>query len=524
MLLSQRAREKYISRKFRSFTWMKDLSEKDLKEALSKERLRPRFKTAPWLHQLVCFYIGLCEPRFLFLLDMGAGKSKILMDLLTHHIRTKRAQRGLVVVPRLINIGSWQEDVERHSDLKVCMVSMESIEEKWKALSTSDADLLLIDYQGLTLALSKKKKGGGLSLDQKKVQQLAKRLDFVGVDEIHKVKNHQSLWFRTVDSLASKVTFCYGTTGTLFGKDPEDLWSQFHLVDHGDTFGDNLGLFRATFYSTKPHPWKREERTFIKSTAPLLNRMIQNYSIRYNEREFSTVPEPIFVRRNLPLTNDQREAILQALDGFLGCGDDLQEMDSQWFRMRQIAAGYMGWSDEYGDHVKPFKETPKIDLLESILEDAGDSKVVISYEYTDTARLIISKLLEPHKIGYRWLWSGTKDPIQARKDFLTKEDVRVFLMNSESGGTGVDGLQKVSRYLVLFESPSSPITRKQVIKRIHRPGQEERAYVYDLVAKGTPDVTILESVSEGIDVHDSVVDQNSRKAIALKLKKLVAEG
>jgi hypothetical protein len=27
-----------------------------------------------------------------------------------------------------------------------------------------------------------------------------------------------------------------------------DIWPQFFLVDHGDTFGENMGLFRAAFF------------------------------------------------------------------------------------------------------------------------------------------------------------------------------------------------------------------------------------------------------------------------------------
>ena len=75
MLISKQARLEYINREFRSFTWMKKLTEEDLRDALRRERPRPHFKTDPWLHQLVCFYIGMVEPRFLFLLDMGAGKA-----------------------------------------------------------------------------------------------------------------------------------------------------------------------------------------------------------------------------------------------------------------------------------------------------------------------------------------------------------------------------------------------------------------------------------------------------------------
>ncbi len=82
---------------------------------------------------------------------------------------------------------------------------------------------------------------------------------------------------------------------------------------------------------------------------------------------------------------------------------------------------------------------------------------------------------------------------------------RVFVMNSEAGGTGNDGLQKVARYMVMYETPCSPTTRKQTIKRIHRPGQEGRVFIDDLVLKGTVDMGILKNVMAGIDLHDQVM-------------------
>jgi hypothetical protein len=446
------------------------------------------------------------------------------MDLYTHHKRSTRGGigSGLITVPRRINLGSWLEDVERHSDLSATAITATHIDEKLEALMDATTDLSIVDYQSLVLACcSKNKKGkGGLKKDPKKIKHLKAKYGFFGIDEIHKLKRHDSLWCSVVDSLQDGAPYCYGTTGTLFGKDPEDLFSQYRIVDGGETFGENLGLFRATFYDTKPHAWKREERIFRRDQAPLLNRMIQNYSIRYNEREFSTVPKPIHVVRTLRMTDEQRERYLQALEGLINAGGSFRELEAQWFRMRQITSGYLGWKDEYGDHIIGFKENPKLDMLESIVDEAGDSKLVISYEYTETGR-IICKLLEDLGIQHRWLWSGTSDPMKAREDFMHKPEVQVFVMNSESGGTGLDGLQKVARYLVLYESPTSPITRRQVIKRVHRPGQEHRVYVYDLAMAGSVDVGILEDVQEGIDVYGSVVDRD-QGSLYRKLKNLLS--
>jgi len=71
MIISRRSIQSFLNRKLDSYVWMKRLKEQALLEELSKFRVKPKFKTTPWLHQLVCFYLGMCNPEFLFLLDMG---------------------------------------------------------------------------------------------------------------------------------------------------------------------------------------------------------------------------------------------------------------------------------------------------------------------------------------------------------------------------------------------------------------------------------------------------------------------
>ncbi len=320
-----------------------------------------------------------------------------------------------------------------------------------------------------------------------------------------------------MDSLTKTADFAYLTTGTLFGRDPEDLWAQFYLTDRGDTFGENLGLFRATFYDAKPGKWQREELTFRKDQTPLLNQMIQNKAIRYNEREFSDVPTARFIPINLPFSEEQREHYLLALDGLINAFGDVQKTDSAWLKMRQICSGYVAWKDDHGKHVVRIKNNPKMEALERLLDESGEEKMVIVATYRDTIEMISEKLTALG-IKHVVLYGKTKDPLGVRRQFMDDPTTRVFLMNDESGGTGLDGLQKVCRYMVLYETPTHPIARKQVLKRIHRPGQKERTFFYDLAIRGSVDAGILEDLKSDIDAYHDVVDGDLVK----RLKKLFA--
>ena len=377
MLISRLAVRQYLSRDFDSFLWMKKLREEDLMRQLRQLRVRPYFKTKPWLHQLVCFYIGLCRPEFLFLLDMGLGKTKIILDLITHFRREGNLPGpALVGVPRAINVHSWMDDIPVHSDLGGWPIDVEDIEEKWERLCEPKGDVAVIDFQSLHWALSKRKQAKGskkftLVPDEVRVARVQKIYRFVNIDEIHKLANHQSLWFSLWRRLTAEALYAFGMTGTIFGRDLEDIWGQFYLIDRGDTFGENLGLFRGSFFTAEPNKWGRGEKyTYNKSMDLQLNRMMQHRSLAYSENEVLDLPARVMRADRFTMGQEQRDHYLRMIDGIIEARGRREEAEGQWVRLRQIRAGYLKWTDGHGDHVIRFKENPLLDGLERRVEEA----------------------------------------------------------------------------------------------------------------------------------------------------------
>jgi len=517
MIVSKRAVAEYLGRQLSAYNWMKRLQRRELEDELSRLRTTPKFKTDPWLHQLVCFFLGLHEPRFLFLLDMGLGKSKIVQDLITQAQREKRLRKALVMVPRLINIDSWLDDIKVHSELQANPVLVESIDGKRDLLLDPEGDLSIIDYHGLVLALCDKVKGK-LVPNQKRIAQAAKLYNFINADESHKLGNHGSLWFDVVERLTEPADFVYETTGTIFGRNPEAIWSQFYIADRGATFGESIGPFRSAFFKAETHPFKGQVFTFDKTKARVLSKMMRNRSLRYEDTEINDLPPCIIRPRKLDMGAEQREHYLNALEGVINSTGDAQALAAPWIRMRQICSGYLKWSDDRGDHLVRFKHNPKLDMLTALLEQTEDSKLIVAYDYTDTGRMICEHL-KGLGVDHRWLYGGSKDRRGIREAFLHDPSCQVLVMNSEAGGTGTDGFQHVAQYLVPFESPTPVITRKQLIKRIHRPGQKRRSFIIDLAMRDSVDTAILKSLEEGFDLYDLIVKGSAKRRRDLLLGK-----
>lgn len=512
MIVSPRAVREFTGRKFDDFEWMKQLSKRQLLRHLGELRVPPTFKTDPWTHQLVAHYIGCCYPRFLFLLDMGLGKTKIFADLITQKQREGLRKRALVIGPRLINIASWQDDLLLHSDLEPNPISAEEIEGKRELLLNPSGDVSLIDLHGMTLALSKKgkvRKGikwhKGLVPDEKLVRMAQKLYGFLVIDEVHKLKNMETIWHTLAAELSQAADFVYAGTGTIFNRSPLEVFGPFHLVDRGETFGETDTLFKAAFFTEHEAAFKGKELRYDTSKTRLFSSMVRHRSLRYDEDEVSDLPPRQYRRIEFTMQGEQAERYADALAGVIAAKNgDEQELKAPWLRMRYITAGYLRWNDEFGPHLIKFKHNPKLDYTVKICDEAGDSKVVICYDYTETGRMIVERL-EAEGFGVEWLWGGNRDKRGVRERFLNDPRVTVLVMQSEAGGTGTDGLQRVARYMVFYESPTPPRDRRQTEKRIDRAGGVGHAYFYDLVCRRSVDAGILTSLQEGRDLYDSVM-------------------
>ena len=506
-MISKAAVDAYLHKQLNNWLWMKRLKVEDLVAEYKHYKVKPHFKTDPWINQHVMFHLAMCNPFFLFFYDMGTGKTKGILDIITQVQREGKLKRALVTVNGKLTVDSWDTAIATHSDLHPIIIDCEDTDEKFERLIAPKGDIAIIDYPSLHHALGKKVKQGNKHVmlrDDKKVEQVKKLYNFYNGDESHKIKNTDTLRYAIISKLTKDMDYRYLMTGTPINK-PEDIFSQFYLTDRGETFGDTLGMFREAFFIEKAHQWKGVEYIFDSHKERLFNKFIQHKSLRYEDWECNDIPQCNEIPVPIEFCSEQREHYLRAVEGLVNAGGKLSQIDNNYHKMRQAVAGFLKWEDDYGGHIIKFKRNNKLDWIEEFLADTSDSKVVISHEYRESARIIEERLTKLG-VGFEAVRGGTKDPVGAVTRFKTDPSKRVFLMNSEAAGTGTDGLQNVARYLVFYESPTSSITRKQVIKRVHRDGQKYRTFVYNLMLKGSIDKKVLDDVNEGRDTHEALVN------------------
>lgn len=519
-MISKAATQAYLARKLNSFDWVKECSEDELDKALNNLNPKPFFYTPPFKHQKASFLVGLECPEFLYFLDLGLGKTKLMLDLIRYRKLCGEKPRAIALVPNVANIENWVMEVEKHApDLFVTPLVGDS-QERFQQLEDK-GDIFVINYQGMNALVTdivKVRKGdkekGRWEINKKRLLGLSSEFNSIIFDESTAFKNHQSLTYRVCRDFSAPYVMRYSLTGTPFGRNPQDLWSQFYVIDRGLTLGPTLGLFRDAFFTKKKNFWGGPysfDYTFDQKKEKKLNRVLQNRSICYDEDECPDLPEKVFIERPVSFPVDTFQYYKKVLEQIRAAGGNKSLLKNSYIQMRQLASGFLGYhDDDEGRKAKiVFDDNPKLDdTLELVKELPNNRKMVIFHEYIFTGE-VISRELKKLGIEYDALWSGTKDQGKTLRRFREDPDCIILVCNNKSGAFGLN--LQVANYLIWFETPDSVIVRRQTLKRVHRPGQKQRrVFYFDIMMRNSVDYKIHQYLKEGRDLFEAVVQGKER--------------
>lgn len=513
-ILPKRAVDAFLKRKRRDFSLYTTKSLQWLQDRVDALPVRPPIWKRLRKEQRVGFVAGVETKKFCYWYDMGMGKTLLAIALTRYFKRAKVVKRVLVLIPNKINKYEWAREIKKHAPSSTYTVLAGSSLNKWKQMQEADTTFILETYGGLVRLLCTPVKVKGknkLMPDRKLVRAFMKQVQGIALDEsimITRKKGHGSLMHRLCRHIAKKCEIAFALNGTPFGRDPTDMWGQFHVIDEGETLGETLGLFRATFFKATQNQYGGFDYAFDPKKEKLLNQIITNRSIRY-EADESTLPSLSMLVKEIPLPLGADEYYEKAKQQVIASAGNFKEQKNAFLRMRQISSGFIGYQDdETGDKARfAFDTNPKLEMLMSLADQLTERhKLVVFHEFTYSGDMIASEMKRA-KISFARLYGKTKDPEVQLARFHDDKRCRVFILQNASGGFGLDRL-KVARYGVCYESPVGTVLRRQIIRRIQRQGSEHgKVMWYDLVVRGTVDAQILDAHQQGIDLFEAIVDR-----------------
>lgn len=509
-MISPFAVDEYLTRKTRDSAKYKQMSDKLVDKLFNKYVGKVHVKAKLRRDQKVAALLGCKYDRYLYLLDMGLGKT--VTTLAT--IAAKRPKRVLVCVPSIANIGGWIDEVKKQAPYMAVAGVLGTPKQRQKAF-WGNSKIIVVTYMGLLsfcctrVVIGKGKNGKPktkLKVDKAKIRRVAERFSFMVADECTKACEISSSTFKVLSRLSPLMKNVFGLTGTLFGRDATDIWAQFYVVDLGETFGKTLGMFREAFFRKEPRVFGGFNYILRKRRKAILMKWLRNRSIRYETKECLDLPPVSYqvIKCDLPAGAERLyETVAKELQQ---SAKNHVLAEASFLRMRQLTSGFVTLKgrEKQEDKIEiRLKQNPKMDELLALVEGIPkDSKVLIFHQFKTTGKMIEDALAKAQHKCLR-LFSGTARKDEVVRKFDAAKDIR-FLVGSETAAYGLN-IQSAN-YVIFFESPLDSRVRSQMEKRAHRVGQTKHVFFYDIVCRNTVDERIIEYNREGKNLLRDIVD------------------
>jgi hypothetical protein len=470
-------------------------------------------RTTPRRHQLEAVAFALWARRALLFYEMRTGKTKIALDWLSHLIYSGiLTRKSLIIAHAPIGADEWMSQIPFHSHLDITAITSGAgaADRFLEAARAPGVDGIVIAWSTLQQIFSVKRLATqGRRAGKEKlytnlplVRSVAPAFDAVVIDEIHMAGHYDTLRFGIAKELTAHCTWRLGLTGTPFGRDPLLLWAQAFLIDRGEALSSVYHFFEEAF-STKKYnhfKWSKTDYVFDHKKMPLLRDKMSAMTLHCALRDVQDI-DVLNGMVRLSMTAEQREAYGAAVDTLVALRKgDTVEIDNIFVRLRQIASGYLPFTDDHGRRrIVDFPGAAKLVWLDDFLGQEPDFKFIIFHEYTHTGELLC-QLLTKRKIAHEWLYGGSTDRPALLQRFRAG-DSTVLVANAATGGMSID--LSAADYILFFESPASVIARKQAEARPLARGS--RPLVIDDLVCAPIEQKLLDFILEGDSLRDALL-------------------
>ena len=466
-----------------------------------------KFKTKPYAHQLVALEKSVDKKEYGYFMEMGTGKSKVLVDNMAILYDKGKINGALIIAPKGVYNNWYSQEIPTHlaSHIKPKMVmwtasASKAKEKEYQTLFETGFDLhvLIMNVE----AFSTKK---GVEFAYKF---LRSHKTLMAVDESTTIKTPTSKRTRAIITLGKHAVYRRILTGSPVTKSPLDLYSQCAFLN------ENL-LDHTSFYSFRNRYAHMVDRNFggrrvqIISSYKNLNELeeiLKVFSYRVQKKDCLDLPKKIFINRIVELSQEQKNAYSTmksaALALLKGKMTTAPHALTQLMRLHQITCGHLKSDDGTITNLKHNRIEELVDVLSEM-----EGKVIIWANYIHDIEEIVKRIKKEYgddSIVQYYGATSSDDRQKAIKKFQDpNSSVKYFVGNTQTGGYGIT-LTEASN--VIYYSNSYDLEKRlQSEDRAHRIGQKKSVTYVDLIAEKTVDEKIIKALRNKINIASTIM-------------------
>jgi len=502
-----------------------------------------KFRTTPYKHQ---GFEGALknwnEEAWGFLLEMGSGKSKILIDN-TSILYTLGEVNGFLLVAPKGTYTNWaNREIPTHMPEDILKDAMIHV---WRGGATRG------EQQALTILCDGKLRSDKLNVFIVNTEAVAAskhaerwlrrflegRRTMLGVDESSTIRNPTAKRTKKLIALGGLAEYRRILTGTPVANSPLDLFAQFQFLEPGCLGHRNFFSFRARYAITERKNFGGRDVEVVVGhrNTDKLSKLVAGLATVIRKEDCLDLPPKVYEEWSVPLTAEQARMYKELRDYAtteLSAGNFMTTTSviTQLLRMHQLVCGTATSEDGEGMDV----DCARPGELMKILDGVGDQRVIVWCNYRNDVRRVCEALgqagishVEYHggtsqedrslaiyrfqgelrenvpgqyrDAGWDW-WQGDLCPEQNR--------AQVFVGTPHAGGYGIT---LTAASVVVYYSNSYDLEKRlQSEDRAHRIGQTRSVTYIDMISPGTVDEKIVAALKRKETLANLIMDGPAR--------------
>jgi len=474
-----------------------------------------KFKTKPYEHQLKALDKSVDKKEYGYFMEMGTGKSKVLIDNMSMLYDKGKINGALIIAPKGVYNNWYSQEIPNHlaSHIQPKMVlwtasTSKAKDKEYQSLFETGYDLHILVMNVEAFSTDKGRLFAGKFLRAHRA--------LMAIDESTTIKNPTAKRTKAIVVLGKEAYYKRILTGSPVTKSPLDLFSQCQFLNDSLIESASYYSFKNRYAVMRTHNFGGRRVQLVHSYQRLdeLASILKKFSYRVLKEDCLDLPDKIYIKREVELSKEQKEAYstmksaaLAAVKGKLATAPHVL---TQMMRLHQITCGHLKNDD---DSISELKNNRMDSLLE--LLDEVEGKVIIWANYVHDVEKIVAKLCDEYGPETVVQYYGATPQPQRQKAIKQFQDpkskVKYFVGNPQTAGYGITLTEAGT--VIYFSNGYDLEKRLQSEDRAHRIGQKKSVTYVDLIAPKTVDEKIVKALRNKIDIASQVMGEDLKEWI-----------
>jgi len=474
------------------------------------------FETKPFQHQEDVFRGSWSAPFYALFMEMGTGKSKVAIDTIAALYEDGKINAALIVAPKGVYDNWVRGEIPIHMPKRIERLVVRWTPAKTKKFEEEIAGLMDHGPRHLRLfvmnieALSTPR-GTAAALN------FLKRYpdNIMVVDESTTIKSRTATRTRNVVALAAYTKYRRILTGSPITKSPLDLYSQCLFLEPKALGYNSYFAFQNRYAVVQRRAMGHRSFQEVVGYRRLdeLSEKLDKFSSRVLKEDCLDLPEKLYIRRDVPLTDEQKSLYLQMKKLALAMFDNGElattaSVLTQIMRLQQICCGFLTPDDGVTQEIPNNRLSELLDICDEL-----QGKAIIWATWTHDIQKVAEALRDrfgPEAVATYYGDTPQDDRQITVERFQDKDSpLRFFVGQPRTGGYGIT---LTAANTVIYYSNSYDLEiRLQSEDRAHRIGQRNAVTYIDLISPDTVDEKIIGALRNKIDLAGQVLGENAKQ-------------